>query len=126
MARCSVTISSVYSFVLNTTYRKKTHSSTMASKISLAFLAVIVVFYVMSWETQATIVRRDAPPEKNAAQSIDEAFQSLKQGIDNFVKKVEDNELVRNITAGFKSFGESVQKKGEEIVNKLKADAPKV
>ncbi|KAG5878089.1 hypothetical protein JTB14_017841 [Gonioctena quinquepunctata] len=98
----------------------------MASKISLIFLAVVVVLHM----TEATKFRREAPSEKptekNAAQAIDEAFSSFKTGVNDFVKKIEDNEFVQNLSKSFKDFGDSVQQKGEELVNKLKSEGKKV
>lgn len=48
------------------------------------------MFQVLTWESQAAVVRRAAPSdEKNASQTIDEAIQSFKSGLDDLVKKIQ-------------------------------------
>lgn len=46
-------------------------------------------FLQVSWESQASIVRRDTAPEKkNVSQVFDETLQSFKEGIDDLTKKI--------------------------------------
>ncbi|VEN51513.1 unnamed protein product [Callosobruchus maculatus] len=75
--------------------------------------------------SEALIVRRDAPAaEKNASQTIDEALQSFKSGIDDLVKNVQSNELFQNLTHTLKQFTDTVQQQGEELVKKFKDQKP--
>nr|CAI5854989.1 unnamed protein product [Callosobruchus analis] len=66
-------------------------------------LVIVVAFAAFQFLTtsEALIVRRDTPAaEKNASQTIDEALQSFKSGIDDLVKNVQ----VRNCLTNYLSF----------------------
>lgn len=84
----------------------------MAAKLALVFVAAFVLFQVrilyfyiefplsthsyflqvFSLQTDATIIRRDAPaaPQKN---DLEEALNSMKQGFEEFVSKVQVRQL---------------------------------
>ncbi|CAH1975981.1 unnamed protein product [Acanthoscelides obtectus] len=92
----------------------------MSFKLCLVVLVAFVAFQFLTF-SEAVIVRRDAPAaEKNASQTIDEALQSFKSGIDDLVKNVQSNELFQNLTQTLKQFTDTVQHQGEELVKKFK------
>lgn len=77
---------------------------------------------MLALENNAAVVKRDAPSattSKDASASIDEALQSFKAGLNDLVKNIQNNEIFQNVSTSLKSFGESVQKQGQELVAKL-------
>lgn len=62
------------------------------------YLQIHELFQVFSLQTDATIIRRDAPatPQKN---DLEEALNSMKQGFEEFVSKVQVRQLLHYILA---------------------------
>lgn len=47
----------------------------------------------------------------------------FQESFKDLMKKLEGNDLVQNLTASVKSFGEAVQKQGQDLVNKINTQA---
>lgn len=54
---------------------------------------------------------------------IDDAVTKFQESFKDLMKKLEGNDLVQNLTASVKSFGEAVQKQGQDLVNKINTQA---
>ncbi|KAL1502801.1 hypothetical protein ABEB36_007895 [Hypothenemus hampei] len=86
----------------------------MVAKLSLVFL----VFFVFFQTFNASIVRRDtSTTEKN---DLEDALNSIKQGLDEFVSKIQTSEMFQNATKLFDEFGQKVKQHGDELVQKFK------
>ncbi|RZB40700.1 hypothetical protein BDFB_003145 [Asbolus verrucosus] len=93
----------------------------MAARFAFILLASLLIFQTLSWESHAFITRRDAPDAKasDASQTIDDALQSFKSGLDDLVKNIQGNELLQNVTQSLKSFGEQVEAQGKQLMEKI-------
>ncbi|CAH1380317.1 unnamed protein product [Tenebrio molitor] len=60
----------------------------MAARIAFVFLAALLVFQALTWESHATAIRRDVS-SSNASQTVDEAMQSFKSSLDDIVKNIQ-------------------------------------
>lgn len=97
----------------------------MAIKLGFVFLSAFVLLQVLTWESQATVVRRAAPSdEKNASQTIDEAIQSFKSGLDDLVKKIQSNDVFKNVTETLSQFGQTVQQQGRDLIQQIQTAVP--
>ncbi|XP_018568198.1 uncharacterized protein LOC108908599 [Anoplophora glabripennis] len=95
----------------------------MALRLGFVVLAAFVVFQALTWESQASVVRRAAPSdEKNASQTIDDAIHSFKTGLDDLVKNIQGNELFRNVSETLQQFGQTVQQQGKDLIQKIQTD----
>ncbi|XP_044260150.1 uncharacterized protein LOC123008428 [Tribolium madens] len=96
----------------------RTHK--MAARFAFVFLAALVVFQVLMWESCATVIRRDvADAPKTAEQTIEDTLQSFKSSLDDLVKNIQNNELVQNVSVSLKSLSEQIQTQGQQLVAKL-------
>jgi len=89
----------------------------MAVRFALACLAAVLIFQI--FYTNALVVRRDTN-QKTAQETVDEALTNLKTGFDDLLKNIQDNELFQNVSDTLKTFGETVQKQGQDLVKKIK------
>ncbi|EFA05228.1 hypothetical protein TcasGA2_TC015372 [Tribolium castaneum] len=92
----------------------------MAARIAFVFFAALVIFQVLMWESNATVIRRDvADDSKTAQQTIEDTLQSFKSSLDDLVKNIQNNELVQNVSVSLKTLGEQIQTQSQQLVAKL-------
>ncbi|KAH1018241.1 hypothetical protein HUJ05_006050 [Dendroctonus ponderosae] len=93
----------------------------MALKLTLIFLAAIALCQLFCLQGEASIVRREAPAttEKN---ELEEALNSIRQGLEEFVSKVQarTSEVYQNASKLLDEFGQKVKQQGDQLVQKIK------
>ncbi|KAJ8917385.1 hypothetical protein NQ315_002409 [Exocentrus adspersus] len=96
----------------------------MALKLSLLFLVAFITVQMVTMEGEAIVVRREAPAagQKNASQTIDDAIDSFKSGLDDLIKNIKSNELFRNVSESLQEFGKTVEQQGKDLVKKIQSD----